>query len=186
MKSKSITCCRSTAAQPARGTGSPHAGSPAGSLGISSPGFNTLSRMDVSECFRDFSGLIPISAEPNMRVTDPNSSLNVMVSASTKTPLRSRQIASRNSAAADSHDPCPPRRHAWKNGSASDARPPAPTPRRCPHPEWRVPSSASSIESDRSGEAEELGGGDRLGEVLRRDGHSPAACGSAGPGSCRG
>src|SRR6185369_5967810 len=76
-----------TPAQPARGTGSPQAGNPTGSLGISSPGFNTLSRMDVNECLRDFSGLIPISADPSIRVTDPNSSLNVMVSASTNTPL---------------------------------------------------------------------------------------------------
>src|ERR1035441_8579425 len=75
------------AAQVARGTGSPHAGNPSGSLGISSPGFSTLSRIEVRECLRDFSGLIPISADPSARVMAPNSSLNVMVSASTKTPL---------------------------------------------------------------------------------------------------
>src|SRR5262249_27660850 len=74
-------------AQTARGAGSPQAGNPAGNLASSSPGFRTLSRIDVNECLRDFSGLIPISADPSMRVTDPNSSLNVMVSASTKTPF---------------------------------------------------------------------------------------------------
>src|ERR1035438_1796389 len=74
-------------AQAPRETRAPPAGNPAGSLGISSPGFNTLSRMDVRECRRDFSGLMPINADPSMRVMDPNSSLSVMVSDSTKTPF---------------------------------------------------------------------------------------------------
>src|ERR1019366_5899390 len=75
------------AAQAARGTGAPQAGNPAGSLGISNPGFNMLSRIDVSECRRDFSGLMPINADPSMRVMDPNSSLSVMVSGYTNTPF---------------------------------------------------------------------------------------------------
>ena len=87
MKSKSIAIYLGVVAQAARGAGAPQAGNPAGSLAISSPGFNTLSRMDASECLRDFSGLIPIKADPRKRVADPNSSLNVMVSASTKTPF---------------------------------------------------------------------------------------------------
>ena len=67
---------------PAR-TGSPHSGRPSGAAGICNPGFSTDSRIDASECFRDFSGLMPISIDPNARVIDPNSSLSVMVSAST-------------------------------------------------------------------------------------------------------
>src|ERR1017187_9431089 len=77
------------AAHVARGTGSPHAGNPSGGLGISSPGFNTLPRMDVSECLRDFSGLIPISADPSAGVMAPNSSLNVMASDRKSTRLNS-------------------------------------------------------------------------------------------------
>src|ERR1019366_9042341 len=64
MKSKSIAIYLGVVAQAARGAGAPQAGNPAGSLAISSPGFNTLSRMDASECLRDFSGLIPIKGRP--------------------------------------------------------------------------------------------------------------------------
>ena len=39
------------------GTASPHAAAPAGGLANCKPGFSNDSRMDASECLRDFSGL---------------------------------------------------------------------------------------------------------------------------------
>ena len=107
--------------------------------------------MDVSECLSDFSGLIPISADPSIRVTRPELIAQRdgfrlhkdALSGLGKAPvgIQPPQIAMILAHLGDMRGDT--------TGSASAARPPAPRPRRYPHPERRVPSSAWSSESGR-------------------------------------
>ena len=91
MKSKSTRClaanCWTARCIPARRTAAPQAGSARRRFAkLHARLLQASLRIEVSDFFSDFSGLIPI-IDPSVRINDPNSPLNVIVCPSTKTPF---------------------------------------------------------------------------------------------------